>query len=412
MRATLISVIALVSAISASNVTATDWVRIDAPESFYDRDGILREPGCSGGPVLTPSPIGPIPVPGNTDFAFFIRHGDPGKLAIAFDGGGTCYDANTCIGSALAGNPLYELEADETVQSLEQIGGLGNRNNPANPIADFTQVFIPYCTADLHIGDNDQTYVLPLPDGIGTVPWTIRHRGADNVAFVLHSLADYYGNEIGAAPREVFLTGLSAGGYGVLYHTPAIADWLPWRTRLRVMVDAANGVVTGNFYDRALTGDGVWRARDHLPPILAAAFDAGPDAIGVEIFKSLGGTYPRARFGQYTTAFDATQILFFNVDRNIDDPGAWLDPVQLLAAGFEWTLRARTYQILTALQVWNYRFYFAAGDEHTVLASDRFFDERSAGDVLLSDWLDDMLNRFWPFGGDWRNLTCAPDCLP
>ena len=413
MRNVMIVSIALLLGVVMDNAAGNDggWVRVDAPDSFYDRHGVLREPSCSGGPKLVPSPIGPIPVPAETDYAFFVSHGDPGKLAILFDGGGACFDPNTCIGSALAGSPTYSQEADETVGSLALVGGLGDRGNPDNPIADYTQVFIPYCSADLHTGDNDQLYFLTLPDG-STLPWEIRHRGADNVAFVLDWLDDYYETEVGRAPHEVFLTGLSAGGYGVLYHTPHIADRLPWRTRLRVVADAANGVITSNFYDRALPADGVWRARENLSPVLASAFDSGPENIAIEIFKSLASTYPRARLGQYTTAFDVTQIFFFNLDRNIDRPDLWFDPIELAAAGFEWTLRARTYQILTALQVWNYRYYLGAGDDHTVLASDKFYTEDSARGVALSDWLDDMINRFWPWGSDWRNVSCTPDCLP
>jgi len=383
------------------------WLEIESEGSFDD-NGVLRTPSCSGGPKLVDTPIGPVPFPADPKFSFFVREGDPRKLAILFDGGGTCFDANTCVGSALAGSPTYSLEVDETTQDVGSFGGLGDEDNPHNPIADYTKVFIPYCTADLHTGANDETYLLPFDGSV--IPWTIHHRGADNVAFVLDWLDDYYA-DLGEIPSKVFLTGLSAGGYGVVYHTPAIADRLPWWTRLRVLADAASGVITDNFYSLALTENGAWRALDNLPPVLAGAFASGPNEIIIEIYKALGSTYPRARFGQYTTAFDTTQIAFFNIDRNIGEPSKWTDPTELIAAGFEWTLRARTYQILTALQVWNYRFYLAAGDAHTVLASDKFFTEDSAGEDLV-DWLDDMINRYWSFGGDWRNVTCSPECLP
>lgn len=385
----------------------TGWIEIEAEGSFDD-NGVTRTPSCSGGPELVDTPFGPLPMAADTQYSFFVREGNPRKLAILFDGGGTCYDANTCIGTGLAGAPIYSQTVDETPESLEAFGGLGDIENPDNPIADYTQVFIPYCTGDLHTGANDQTYLLSVDGNV--IPWMIRHRGADNVAFVLRWLDNYY-SDLGVIPRKVFLTGLSAGGYGVVYHTPAIAERLPWWTRLRVLADAASGVITENFQTLALSENGAWRALDNLSPVLAGAFAAGPDEIIIEIFKALGSTYPRARFGQYTTAFDTTQIAFLNIDRNIDDPSKWTDPGELILAGFEWTLRARTYQILTALQVWNYRFYLAAGDDHTVLADDKFFAEDSANEELV-DWLDDMLNRRWSFGGNWRNVSCTPECLP
>ncbi len=400
-----------VLAVPAEARADSGWVRIDASAPFIDRDGTLRRPSCSGGPKLVQTPAGVVPVPAEKEFAFFFRAGNPSRLAIFWDGGGSCWDATTCVGSALLGIPTYSLEADETVAELESTGGLGDFDNPENPIASYTQVFIPYCTADLHTGAADTLYQYELPDGT-VVPWLIHHRGFDNVAAVLRWLDAYYRNEIGRPPSRAFFAGASAGGYGVLYGFPAASDLLPWYARTRVLVDAANGVINQDFYDRALTPGGVWGVWDNLAPELGAAFASGPDELLIRIFRSLGGNYPNARFGQYTTAFDETQIFFYNVARNLDSVEKWFDPFELAAAGFEWTLRARTYMILTALQTWNYRFYLARGTDHTIVADDKFYLEDSAGGVAFVDWLDDMINRFWPWGSDWRNLSCAPNCLP
>ncbi len=409
---TFLSIVFTVTAtLSMTSVHADGWVRIDAPEQFVDRSGVLRRPSCSGGPKLVDSPVGPVPVPADTQYAFFILPGDAHGLAVLWDGGGACWDATTCVGSALLGTPIYNLEVDETVEELETIGGIGDNSNPDNPIAGYTQVFIPYCSGDLHTGANDQIYTFPLSGG-GELPWLVHHRGADNVAFVLDWLANYYESEIGEAPRDVFLSGASAGGYGVLYGTPAFAEHLPRSTRVRVLVDAANGVINQDFYDRALTPGGVWRSWENLPPVLSGAFASGPDNIAVELFRSLGHAYPRARFGQYTTAYDATQIFFYNVAENLESIEKWFDPTELAAATFEWTIRARTYQIRTALQTWNYRFYLAQGEDHTVIASDKFYIENTAQGVHFVDWVDDMINRHWPWLGVWQNLSCVPDCLP
>lgn len=408
-KTTLLLVLtALAAGWSPASLADGSWERIDAPNHFVDRDGKDRFPACSGGPV--PGAHSGF-VPADTSYAFFIRHGNPNKLAILFDGGGACFDANTCIGSAITPGPAtYSQIVDETTASLEFVDGLGDIDNPENPIADYTQVFIPYCTGDLHTGASTTEYLLQT--GPVSLPWTINHRGADNVAFVMKELDRIYQTEVGRPPREVFLTGLSAGGYGVAYHAPAIIDRLPWYTKVRLVADAASGVITQNFYDLALAPNGNWAVWDNLPSVLQNAFSSGPDSIIVELYKALGRNYPRARFGQYTTAFDETQIAFYNIDKNINNPSLWLDPTELLIAGFEWTLKARTYQILTALQVWNYRYYLAEGSDHTVLADDKLYLETSGGGVALVDWLDDMLNRFWPWGSDWRSVSCAPDCLP
>ncbi len=403
--------VVLATAPLSAAVAGGGWVEIDASAPFTDRNGIERTPLCSGGPELLPTPAGPVPVAADTDFSFFFRAGDPRKLVIVWDGGGACWDANTCIGTALAGSPIYTQTVDETVADLDAAQGLGDRDNPDNPLGDYTQVLIPYCSGDTHLGGTSTTYVYTAPDGT-TLPWTIHHRGYDNVVAVLDWLADYYRNDVGRPPSRVFLSGASAGGYGVLYAYPAVADWLPRRTRVRTLVDAANGVINQDFFDRALTPGGVWGVWQNLAPELAGAFASGPDEIWIETLKSLGAHYPRARFGQYTTAFDDTQIFFFNVARNVTAPELWNDPLQIVAAGLEWTVRARAYMLLTALQTWNYRFYLAQGTDHTIIADDKFYTENTAQGVQFVDWVDDMINRFFPFGGDWRNLGCSPDCLP
>lgn len=374
--------------VASAPAHAAEWIKMDG-EAAFEYEGRDRQTACALDP------------PGTSSFAFYVRPGDPDRLAIFFDGGGACWDPNTCLAF-----PTYDREADSP-EDLAGFGGLGEVS-ARNPIAGATQVFIPYCTGDLHTGANDQPYSHPV---FGIPETTIRHRGADNVAFVLKWLRAHY-EDVGNPPRDVFLSGASAGGYGVLYHTPAVADMLPWYTRIRVLVDAANGVITQDFYERTLAPGGVWNVQQNLSPVLSSAFAAGADDVTVETFKALAGTYPGARFGQYTTAYDAVQIAFFNLARNTDRPDLWEDPTELALSAFEWTIRARTYMNLVALQAWNYRYYIAAGTEHTVVGSDKFYTEDSAGGVDFVDWVGDMINRRWLWwGSDWRNVSCTPNCL-
>jgi hypothetical protein len=171
------------------------WQQIDVPGSFTDRNNILREPSCSGGPKVIPGGV----IAADTELSFFFRAGDPRKLLIALDGGGACWDPNTCVGSALLGDPIYELEVDETPESLSEIGGIAELDNPSNPLRDYTQVFIPYCSGDVHWGSKDTVYLFTGPDGT-TLPWLIHHRGFDNVVAVLEWLRNYYQSEVGRAP--------------------------------------------------------------------------------------------------------------------------------------------------------------------------------------------------------------------
>jgi hypothetical protein len=402
-RLLLVAVVVLTClAIGPQALAGDGWKQVDASAPFIDRNGKARFPSCSGAPeppfFVTPSP---------TEFSFFYREGDPRKLVIAFDGGGACWDTLTCLGSVVAGDPVYDPVIDETPADLDAAGGLADRDNPDNPVSEYFQVFIPYCTGDLHTGSRDTQYTLP---GLGTR--TIHHRGYDNVVAVLEWLIDYYTHVIGQSPTDVFVTGASAGGYGAFFAYPAIDELLPWWTRKRAFSDSANGVINQDFYNRALTPEGVWGVWENMPPQLANAFASGPDALPTALNQSLAWSYPRTRFGQYTRAFDAVQIFYLNIAKNLNSPELWADPALLLVTAFEWTVKARASMVASAFTTFNYRFYLGEGFEHTAIADNSVYTEDSAQGVRLIDWLDDMINRRFVFWSDWRNVTCFQDCIP
>lgn len=385
------------------------WQRIEVPASFVDRDGVTRQPRCAGAPQLTAGGIEPT----DTEFSFFVREGNPRKLLIALDGGGACWEANTCIGSALAGDPIYEPVVNESPESLATAGGLGDLGNPGNPLSDFTQVFVPYCTGDIHWGSKDTQYVYTMPDG-SPLPWTIHHRGFDNNVAVLAWLLDYY-QSLGFAPSQVVLAGSSAGGYGVLLTLPALKQLLPVTTRTYMIADSANGVVNDSFYQAALGGyalsGGNWGVEINIPDFLVGAFASGPNAMSVATYTTLAWHYPFTRFGQYTRAWDEVQIFYYNVMQNIDYPERWTDQAYLLANALPWSIKARTNMQLSAL-AFNYRYYIAAGTEHVILPEDSFYEENSAQGLYFRDWVDDMVNqRFLWRAKDWRNVSCFPNCL-
>lgn len=388
---------------------APGWQQVDASSPFIDAQGIPREPACSGGPQITAT--GQLQ-PADTRFSFFIRQGNPRKLLIALDGGGACWDANTCIGSALAGQAVYNPTVDESAQSLATLGGIADLDNPENPLSDYTQVFVPYCTGDIHWGSRDTQYVFTLPDN-SQIPWTIHHRGFDNNLAVLKWLRDYY-KDLGVAPKKVVLAGSSAGGYGVLLVLPSVKQWLSKRTRTYMIADSANGVLSDSFYEAALGGQalsgGNWGIENNIPEFLLAALASGPDSLAVATYTTLAWRFPFTRFGQYTRAWDKTQISFYNVMLNVDHPERWADPAYLQANALPWSIKARTYMYLSALAP-NYRFYIGAGSAHTILPDNSFYQENSAQGLYFRDWVEDMVSRrsVWR-GSDWRNASCFPEC--
>jgi hypothetical protein len=395
-------------ALAATGVLGA-WQRIDVPsEPFVDAAGVTRIPGCSGGPVRGAAGW----VAGDTQFSFFLRPGADDRLIVLLDGGGACWNDTTCVGSALADNATYEAEVTEDVAGLETAPGIGDLSDPANPFHGFTQVFVPYCTGDIHWGSRDTVYSYAMADG-SVAEWTIHHRGFDNLLAVTNWLEDYIATS-GQDPGEVVVAGASAGGYGALIALAVIVEGLGAGADTSVLVDSANGVITESLHTDAFGGaslsGGAWgvetTAPDFLQPVLAGAYQVLP----LGMFAALSRQYPDVRFGQYTRAWDGAQIYFYNVAKHPDDMSQWERPGALLESAVGWTWRARLLMALTA-QLPTYRFYLGSGFGHTILADDEFYTEDSAEGVLFSQWVADMVDPPLSGDGDWRNVSCAPNCL-
>jgi hypothetical protein len=407
----------LASALGASltlsaAVGASDWERIDLTGSFTvelpDGDGgtVSRtlEPSCSGGPV----PDGSAPLgfsPGSSDYYFFVRQGNPNRILIALDGGGACWNAATCIGSPLTGNSTYTVELDETAEGLGQGQGLLDISNTENPYKNYTQVFVPYCSGDIHWGSKDVTYTFNSP--VGPIPWEIRHRGSDNVLSVLNWLKTQGRKEYKidfARAKDVTVTGLSAGGYGATLAYPYVAEMSP-KARLNLISDAAIGVQTQEFYEQTVYSSAdpesaTWGVKDSLPdfvPGLNETFLATTPAAAFTpaLFGLLANYTPDANLSALTHDFDGVQVFFYALQT-----GQLSDGAPTPAAFGAWNFQMKAITAAAATNP-NYRFFIRNGFEHTFLSSDaQTYDVMSNG-ISVADWIR---NQIKPGNRAWDNL--------
>ena len=436
--------------------SAAAWQRIDATpelvnELFADTPPDQRpQPACSGAPRAVfddnGAVIGLEPYP--TQFSFFVDHDETAgtsiDLLLFLNGGGACWNGATCLGSVLTPVSTYlpvfaesvpyletasqDLLTDQAGNPTPDAGGILSRVNGANPLADATKIFVPYCTGDIHIGSSTHTYTYPLPDGT-PVQWTIQHRGFDNLQVVLRWLQRERENNLWSIDRAT-IAGSSAGGYGAMINSPMIIDALGDKTRYALIIDSANGVLTDGFLNEALgesTDDsGVWQARQNIDDILQPLLDLNAQQLWPRVVEAVGDAFPHTRISQSTAAFDIVQTLFYLFAKKNDD-GSYnpygTPPSELevaLTAALEWSPQARLGMLANAFRLRNYRYYLAAGNPHMHLIdpllipfpTGNYFAEDSARGVLYADWLHDMLNN--PrrrFGTDWRNLSCFPRCL-
>jgi hypothetical protein len=330
----------------------------------------------------------------NPEFAFFVKRGSVNNLLIFFMGGGACWDITNCAYNHTYSEQLIEsnlLLGLGTTGFLEGqgVGGIMDTKNPDNPFKDWTMVWIPYCTADLGMGQKDNTY----PDHYGSsyTDVTIRHRGLVNVKMVLQWLQ----TNIKTSPDKLFVTGVSAGSYAALLNYPRIREIFPSPTKGYMLGDAGVGV-TGidsgghNFFQVV---ENLW---------LIALPDQIPNFSGKKmsdfanyksVFHEISNFYSGDKFAQYTTKWDKTQVWFYYIqsDNNINLPENWgaeEDAPSFSTYSNNWNTSMST---LIAIGDINYRYFISPGTKHTVLLFPDYYTVESGG-VLFSDWLKDFID--------------------
>lgn len=375
------------SLVLAKPPAAGTWQRIDNPAPVKGLDGLTHSATCSSLPGTDPS------------FKFWARKGSSKNLVVFFEGGGACWDNLSCtfpVGSGLPSPaPQFYVSQISPATDPATFEGIFRADNPANPVADWSMVYIPYCTGDIHSGSATRTYANA---GNPFLPPTydIQHRGFDNFMVVLEWMRKHFDK-----PKNVLVTGASAGGYGATVNSPWVGRAFP-QAHLYVLADASQGVTTAA-WDQGTPGRGSWNQQ-------LAPWVFGPDASDLpapEFMRRAAEGQPRAKLAQFTTTLDTVQIQFYGVMTQFYPPGGSCpNPI------IDWNQRMTRQLIADGSEVSNYRYYVAPGTYHTLLRSPLFYTEASAGPPF-AEWLDDMLaNRGGTHGngGKWFNAAC-PGCL-
>ena len=109
------------------------------------------------------------------EFSFAYTKGSNEGLVIELEGGGICYDKETClteIGTRCLSKKISSYFSP-TYVDFYLAKGVHNRSEPRNPYGNFSHVYIPYCTCDFHVGTNAVSFDEPAsgsgPDSIYVV---------------------------------------------------------------------------------------------------------------------------------------------------------------------------------------------------------------------------------------------------
>jgi alpha-beta hydrolase superfamily lysophospholipase len=289
-------------------------------------------------------------------YAFWLRRGDPKRVVIFFQGGGGCFDVRSCA----PGSTWFDDRVDDG-DDPRFSGGLLDLADSRNPFRDWSFLYIPSCTGDVHLGDRVMRY--------GAT--TIRHRGWVNASAALGRAFREF-----PAPESVFVTGCSAGSVGSAFHVPAVLARWP-RARVTQLGDSLAFV----FHRPVRLVD--WGAPAHYPRFFR--IDSRRFTM-VEYLRALAKRYPRRTFARFNYASDDVQERFYVA-------------VGGQAGGFEPRLRRAEAQLK---RLRNYRSYLACGGDHCVTPLDRFFT-LTVGGIRVRDWVQRLA------AGE--NVGC-PTCRP
>jgi hypothetical protein len=152
-----------------------------------------------------------------SQYKFFIHRSDTGSqnLLFLFEGGGACWDYDTCSGRAgVLGAANPNGLADDYMQQFtaKYVSPIVNGADPGLPFRSRTDlvtrgwniVYMPYCTGDVHVGNNVVTYSDPTGQ---QPPLTWHHSGYANTLAAAHHARAQFPNV-----QKLLVTGFSAGG--------------------------------------------------------------------------------------------------------------------------------------------------------------------------------------------------------
>lgn len=333
---------------------STEWTMI-TPDAQVPYLGKTLDPICSRG----------------TPWVFFVKRGTVNKTVMYYQGGGACWSHTTCT------FPTHKVTTGPNDNPANAGGGFADLNDPRNPFRDWNAVFVPYCTGDVHWGDE------VVEHRQGNLRVTIHHKG-----YVNAQVAEKWAREHFVNPDQVFVTGSSAGSYGAIVNSLPLQEYVWPSSDFAVLGDAGNGVITEDFLQNDLAK---WGIEKNLPDWIPGLDVPLTELDASKLWSISALFYPHNRFANYTTAYDGGQggqVGFYNVMLNLANPFAWL---VWWPPSCEWNAIMREYAQAAAAAAPNYRYYIGAGSRHTMWGNDKVYEDTTGNVPLLVDWVGAMV---------------------
>ena len=325
-------------------------------ESEYGKNWVRHDPGgdceCSDG----------------SNYSFWTRDADPSRVVLYFQGGGACWENYSCQFEGGTFKTIVGGWDDPSTASsvYSNNGGVFNLNNRDNPLADWSFVYVPYCTGDIFLG----AAVTEYSGG------AVRHNGHVNAQTAYAYMLENYPD-----PAHIFVTGSSAGSLPAPFYGALASDDYP-DASVAVFNDGSGGLVSNNTFDFYE----IWGLDSSLADFPLDGLDFN-NMTSAELVIRAWTHDNDIRFARFDDAYDQT-MRFFNAllenDVTVDYKLVILDSdARIEEAGMP------------------YSGYLSPGQAHTILTSERFYTLEIEG-VLFVEWFTSFVE-----GGQPESVYCV-----
>lgn len=310
-----------------------------------------------------------------SEFRYYTREGDPGKLLIYYTGGGACWNGQQCDTGTEPTPYAFNVNGNDP----RRRGGIFNLDHPENPFKDYTIAYAPTCTGDVVLGDTVSTYHYAT-DGGSKKDVTVYHKGYANgtatMEWAFRNVKD---------PEIVVIAGSSAGAVASPFYANLAANHYT-DARVIGIGDAAGS------YNRPAMPDidfRVWNSSE--------VYRQHPAFTGLNPQNMSAPDLYIAAYRQ-----NLANLELYQLDHAHDDVQRYF----LALAGDEkpdipdyLNMNHRTIRNVNN----TFRSYVLGGVGHTILNGDRYYFYKAA-DKPVNNWIQDILS-----GNGVGNVTCS-DC--
>lgn len=293
------------------------------------------------------------------------------KLVIYMQGGGACFNGLSCgtnpssYGAGNFGNGFTT--------------GIFDSNNMANPLKDWSFVYIPYCTGDVHGGSATGVNV----PGNGT-PKNQAFVGYTNIGHYLKRVIPTFTDV-----TQVLLTGESAGGFGAFYNYDRIAQaFCPKPVDL---IDDSGPPMSDTYMTPCLQQR--WRTLYNFNATIPAdcVNCSLPNGGGLaNTWKLLAQKYPDRHLGLVSSDKDNTISTFYGFGKNNCQNIDGFIPSPLSGAEYSAGLLEVRDAYLMPSPAWS--TFFISSTSHTWLGNNSSYNNTTVMGTSLPSWVGGIVS--------------------